>query len=287
MTRGGFCGNLDNWLNWIKLTNTIYHGARTMQWYEKSWVKYPLDSMNYIARGLFIFYFVNLYLSSSYSSAQKAKLSGFEPDELLELLKQSTIKEALNPSLYAEISDENYLKLKTFLKFSTQACNLVGALKKESFSIVTTNILDTTKNVSYYGYQKAVKKLLTKRSTSYPFSKIEIEAITNILESFICYKKQYSPYLIYVAQTQCMYKLGYPFFNWNLEYYLEAVYYSMIQIYHCTEKKFPSKLAIEYITTMIETIGIVDLNLENVLYPSNGELFSILDLIELLTNKEK
>ncbi len=176
-------------------------------------VKYPLDSVNYIARGLFIFFFINLYLNSSYSSAQKAKLSRFEPDEILELLKLSTVEEAINPSTHTNLSNENYLKLETFLKFSTQACNVVGALKKECFSIGTTNILDTSKNVSYYGYQKEIKKLLTRRSTTYPFTQDEIEAGETILSSFICYKKQYSPYLIYIAQTQCMYKLGYPFFK--------------------------------------------------------------------------
>jgi hypothetical protein len=90
------------------------------------------------------------YLTKSvYSSAQIAKLSGFEPDEILELLKISTVEEAINPDIYTKLSDDNYLKLEAFLKFSTQACNVVGALKKESFSIGTTNILDTTKNVSY------------------------------------------------------------------------------------------------------------------------------------------
>jgi hypothetical protein len=258
-----------------------------MQWYEEPWAKYPLDSVNYITRGLFIFFFINLYLNSSFSSAQKAKLSGFEIDELLALIKLSKPEEAVNQSTYIKPSADDYLKLEYFLKFSTQACNVVGALKKDSFSIGTTNILDTTKNVSYYGYQKEVKKLLTKRSSNFPFSQVEIDACISILNYFNCYKKQYSPYLIYIAQTQCMCELGYPFFKWNLEYYLEAVYHSMIQIFHCTEKKFPSKLATEYVTTMIEAIGLIDFDLESVLYPSNGELFSLLDLIELLTNKGK
>jgi hypothetical protein len=258
-----------------------------MQWYEEPWAKYRLDSVNYVARGLFIFYFINLYLNSTYSSAQKAKLSGFEPDEILELLKLSTVEEAIRPSTYTKLSDDNYLKLEAFLKFSTQACNVVGALKKESFSIGTTNILDTTKNVSYYSYQKEIKKLLTKRSTTYPFTQVELEACESILDSFICYKKQYSPYLIYIAQTQCMYKLGYPFFKWNLEYYLEAVYHSMIQIFHCAEKKPPSKLALNYVSDMIEAVGFVDLDMESVLYQNSEELFSLFDLVNLFTTKEK
>jgi hypothetical protein len=242
--------------------------------------------MNYIARGLFIFFFINLYLNSSYSSAQKAKLSGFETGEILDLLKLSTVKEAINPDTYTKLSDDNYLKLETFLKFSTQACNVVGALKKESFSIGTTNILDTTKNVSYYGYQKEMKRLLSKRSTTYLFTQLEIEECEEILDTFLCYKKQYTPYLIYIVQTQSMYALGYPIFKWNLEYYLEAVYHSMVSIYHCTEKKTASKPAFDYVKNMTEAIGLVDFDMESVLYLSSGELFSFFDLVQLSTSKE-
>ncbi len=61
----------------------------------------------------------------------------------------------------------------------------------------------------------------------------------------------------------------------------------MIQIFHCTEKKPPSKLALNYVSDMIEAIGFVDLDMESVLYQNSEELFSLFDLFNLLTKKEK
>jgi hypothetical protein len=256
-----------------------------MEWYENPFAKYPLDSVNFILRGLFVLLFLKFYKFYWISFVLEAKLSGFQIDEIFEKILNSNEDDSLDPDNFHHPSDATIAKLKIALKCSTQALKTAGALKEDCFSMGTTDILDLEKNVSYLQYHKIMERLLLNRTVNNPFNNIELQAISTVLNSFTEFKRNTSPYLIYIVQTQCLYQLGYPLYKWNLDYYLEAVYESMVLIFHCDKSQVPSTVAYSFLVKMLDNIGILDDGLLDMVYEDEEKLFTLNDLVELITQK--
>jgi hypothetical protein len=256
-----------------------------MEWYENPFAKYPLDSVNFILRGLFVLLFLKFYKFYWISFVLEAKLSGFQIDEIFEKILDSNEDDSLDPDNFHHPSDATTAKLKIALKCSTQALKTAGALKEDCFSMGTTDILDLEKNVSYLQYHKIMARLLLNRTVNNPFNNIELQAISTVLNSFTEFKRNTSPYLLYIVQTQCLYQLGYPLYKWNLDYYLEAVYESMVLIFHCDKSQVPSTVAYSFLVKMLDNIGVLDDGLLDMVYEDEEKLFTLNDLVELITQK--
>jgi hypothetical protein len=256
-----------------------------MEWYENPFAKYPLDSANFIIRGLFVLLFIKFYKFYWISFALEAKLSGFQIDEIFEKILDSNEDDSLDPDNFHHPTDATIGKLKIALKCSTQALKTAGALKDDCFSLGTTDILDLEKNVSYLQYKKTMERSLLNRTVHNPFNNIELQAISTVLNSFTDFKRNTTPYLLYIVQTQCLYQLGYPLYKWNLDYYLEAVYEAMVLMFHCDKSQVPSTVAYSFLVKMLNNIGILDDALLDMVYEDEEKLFTLNDLVELITQK--
>ncbi len=127
--------------------------------------------------------------------------------------------------------------------------------------------------------------LLLNRTINYPFNSIELQAVSTVLNSFTEFKRNTSPYLLYIVQTQCLCQLGYPLYRWNFDYYLEAVYEAMVLIFHCDKSQVPSTVAYSFLVKMLDNIGILDDGMLDMVYEDEDKLFTLKDLIELITQK--
>ncbi len=248
-------------------------------WYDKS-IEMLIDDVNYCFRLVVIYFLFFKYRTSSLSFKQFAYISGFSENEFVNKLKDSEVKESFRPGQFSELLDDKANRISCFLSLSTEAMNKAGCVDSDCFAIGTTDILDIEKKVSYQAYHRAMQRLFVSKMIKHPFNSTEIEAIRIHLDSYLGFKRNISPLLLYVIQTQCLCYLGYPFFNWNLEYYLEAVYKSMISIYYCDEKSLPSLKACDFLQSTLESIGIlVDNSFWKMVYNEKGTLFSLNDLI--------
>jgi hypothetical protein len=258
-----------------------------MEWYENPFAKYPLDSANFIARGLIVLLFLKFYKFFWISFTIEAKLSGFQIDEIFEKILDSDKNDSITPNTFHHPTELTIKKLKIILKCSTQALKVTGALKEGCFSMGTVDILDLEKKISYLQYHKTLKRLLINRTVNNPFNNIELQAISKVLDSFTGFKRNTSPYLLYIVQTQCLYQLGYPLYKWNLDYYLEAVYESMVLIFHCDKSQVPSREAYNFLDKMLDNIGLVNDDLILMVFSDRKEdkLFTLNDLVELITQK--